>query len=79
MAINAESQKRRAMVSAKDKRALSDIWEWERQARIDTGLHVGPYPKPLTQSEIDAMPAHIRQMGFAHGFLVKRGNEIVEA
>jgi hypothetical protein len=25
------------------------------------------------------MPAHIRQMGFAHGFLVKRGGEIVEA
>jgi hypothetical protein len=79
MAINEEARKRRAAVSAKDKRALSDIWEWERQARMDTGLHAGPYPKPLARGEIEAMPAHIRQMGFAHGFLVKRGGEIVEA
>jgi hypothetical protein len=79
MAINAESQKRRAVVSAKDKRALSDIWERERQARMDAGLHAGPYPKPLARGEIEAMPAHIRQMGFAHGFLTMRGGEIVEA
>jgi hypothetical protein len=25
------------------------------------------------------MPAHIRQMGFAHGFLTMRGGEVVEA
>jgi hypothetical protein len=79
MAINEEARKRRAAVSAKDKRALSDIWEWERQARIDAGLHAEPYPKRLTGAELHAMPAHIRKMGLAHGFLEYRGGEIVES
>lgn len=79
MAINQEAQKRRAAVSAMDKRALSDIWEWERQARIDAGLHVKPYPKPLNAAELEAMPAHIRQLGLAHGFLRREGGKVVEA
>jgi hypothetical protein len=79
MAINAESQRRRTAVSARDKKALSDIYEWERQARIDAGLHVGPYPKPLNSQELRAMPAHIRKMGLAHGFLTYRDGRLVEA
>jgi hypothetical protein len=79
MAINEESQRRRAAVGAKDKKALSDIYEWERQARMDAGLHVGPYPKRLTDDELEAMPSHIRKMGIAHGFLEYRGGKLVEA
>lgn len=78
-AIHDEAQRRRSVVSALDKKALSDIWEWERQARIDAGLHVDAYPKRLTRAEIDAMPAHIRKVGFAHGFLTTQNGEVVEA
>jgi hypothetical protein len=79
MAINQESQRKRGAVSAKDKKALSDIYEWERQARIDAGLHVSAYPKPLSRAEIDGMPAHIRKMGLAHGFLEYRDGQLAEA
>lgn len=78
-AINDEAQRRRGVVSALDKKALSGIYEWERQARIDAGLHVRPYPKPLSQSELSEMPAHIRKMGFAHGFLKNEGGRVMEA
>jgi hypothetical protein len=78
-AINQEASRRRAAVSAKDKRALSDIWEWERQARIDAGLHVPEYPKPLNSVELEQMPEHIRQFGLAHGFLKRDGTSVVEA
>lgn len=63
----------------KDKRKLSDAFEWERQARIDAGLAVKEYPKPLSRDELDNMPAHIRQMGLNTGFLEYRGSEVVEA
>lgn len=62
-----------------DRSKLSDAWEWERQARIDAGLHVRPYPKPLTASELADMPAHIRQLGLNCAFLVKRDGKITEA
>jgi hypothetical protein len=78
MGINAEAQKRRAKISAKDKRALSEVWEWERQARIDSGLHVEPYPKPLSHAELEGIPDHVRKMGLAHGFLEWRGGELSE-
>jgi hypothetical protein len=76
--INREAAARRAKVSAKDKKALSDIYEWERQQRIDAGLHVLPYPKPFSRHELDTMPADIRKMGLAHGFLEYRDGQLVE-
>jgi len=78
-AIYDEADRRRKAVSALDKKALSDICEWERQERINAGLHVRPYPKPLTRAELDAMPADIRKLGFAHGFLKREGGKVVEA
>jgi hypothetical protein len=76
--ITARADEMRA-AARKDRRKLSDAFEWERQARIDAGLHVEPYPKPLSRAEIDAMPAHIRQMGLNSGFLEYRSGEVVEA
>jgi hypothetical protein len=76
--ITARADEMRA-AARKDKRKLSDAFEWERQARVDAGLWVAPYPKPLTRAEIDNMPAHIRQMGLNSGFLEYRGGEVVEA
>jgi hypothetical protein len=78
MRISAEAQRRRAKASALDKAALSSIYEWERSERKKFGLHVPEYPKPLTRAEIDAMPAHMRQLGIQHGFLKMQGGKLVE-
>jgi hypothetical protein len=77
MAIRNRSDEMRAAAKG-DKRKLSDAYEWERQARIDAGLHVDPYPKPLTRHELDTMPSHIRQLGLSSGFLEYRGDMLCE-
>jgi hypothetical protein len=78
MEINRRSQELRAIAHG-DKRKLSDAFEWERQARVEAGLPVIPYPKPLSANEINEMPAHIREMGLKMGFLTLRNGEVVEA
>lgn len=62
-----------------DKRKLSDAFEYERQARIESGLPVKAYPKPLSRDELEAMPSHIRDMGVKAGFLTYRNGQLVEA
>lgn len=74
--INQEAQKRRAKAHGRED--LNAVWEWERQARIDAGLHVEPRPKPFTQAELDNMPVHIRKMGLNSGFLEYRDGKVVE-
>jgi hypothetical protein len=78
MAIRNRSDEMRAAAKG-EKRKLSDAYEWERQARIEAGLHVEPYPKPLTRHELDTMPSHIRQLGINSGFLEYRGDMLVES
>lgn len=75
--INIKADELRAAAKG-DRRKLSDAFEWERQARMDAGLHVPPYPKALSRQELNAMPAHIRKMGLASGFLEYRDGELVE-
>jgi hypothetical protein len=74
--INQEAANRRA--SAKSQAEINDCWEWERQARIDAGLHVEPYPKPLRRDELDRMPEHIRKLGLNCGFLEYRNGQVIE-
>lgn len=76
--INEESNRRRAAADG-DRKKLSDIYEWERQARIDAGLSVKPYPKPLTRAELEAMPADVRKLGLNSGFLEYRDGQLCEA
>lgn len=76
--IGRRAQEMRASAKG-DKSKLSDAFEWERQARIDAGLHVEPYPKPLSQSEIEALPGNIRSIGLKMGFLRRDGERLVEA
>ncbi len=61
-----------------DRQKLSDAFEWERQALIDAGFQVRPYPKPLTRHELDTMPAHIKKLGLNSGFLEYRDGQLVE-
>jgi hypothetical protein len=62
-----------------DKRKLSDAFEWERQARIDAGLPVRPYPKALTRIELDNLTPDMKRLGLNSGFLEYRGGQLVEA
>jgi hypothetical protein len=75
--INQEAAKRRS--AAKTREQLNECWEWERQARIDAGLHVDPRPAPLSREELDNMLPHIRQMGLSAGFLEYRDGKLMEA
>jgi hypothetical protein len=63
----------------KDKRKLSDAFEWERQARIDAGLAVRPYPKPLTRIELDNLTPDMKRLGLNSGFLEYRDGRLIEA
>jgi len=74
--INAESLARRS--KARTQREVEEAWAWERGARIDARLHVTPIEKPLSQSELAALPAHILRFGLNSGFLKHAGNAIVE-
>lgn len=72
-------QRARKNASALDKRTLSDLYENERQELRDAGHSVRPYPAPLNRNELDAMPAEIRKLGLAHGFLREENGRLVEA
>lgn len=74
--ITNEAQKRRA--AAKTQADIEDAWAWERNARIDAKLAVAPIQKPLGQSEIERMPAHVVKFGLQSGFLKRDGSSIVE-
>jgi hypothetical protein len=75
--IHHEACKMRAKAHG-DRLKLNEAWEWERQARIDAGLHVPLRPAPLSRDELDGMSAHIRQMGLTAGFLEYHGEQLVE-
>jgi hypothetical protein len=74
--INREAALRRA--KARGREELNTIWEWERQARIDAGLHVDPRPEPLTRDELDHLRPDIRKLGLNSGFLEYRGGRLCE-
>jgi hypothetical protein len=78
MKIHAEAQERRAKAHGNRDR-MNEAFEWERQARIEAGLHVPPREPALSRDELDNMLAHIRKMGLSGGFLEYRGGKIVEA
>jgi hypothetical protein len=74
--IDQEASARRS--KARGREELNACWEWERQARIDAGLHVAPRPKPLSRDELETMLPHIRQLGLSSGFLEYRDGKVCE-
>jgi hypothetical protein len=74
--IDLEYQER--MQRARNVKEYGDVWEWERQAKIDAGLPVPPRPQPLSRVELDHLPDHIKSLGIANGCLEYRGGELVE-
>lgn len=77
MAINEESVRRRAKAHG-NRQAINEVYEWERQARADAGLHVPPREPPLSRDELDNMAPHVRQMGIGGGFLEYREGRVCE-
>lgn len=77
MAINEESNRRRAKAHG-NRSEMNEVYEWERQARIDAGLHVPPREPPFGRDELDNLPPHIRQMGLSGGFLEYREGRLCE-
>jgi hypothetical protein len=77
MAIQTKAQEMRSQWKG-DQQKIEDAWAWERQARINAGLHVPPLEPRLSREELDNMLPHIRQLGISKGFLEYRDGQLVE-
>jgi hypothetical protein len=75
-AIDCEAQRRRSEARGRDE--IEAAWAWERNARIEAGLHVPPIQKPLSALELEVMPGHIASLGIKYGFLERRGGILSE-
>jgi hypothetical protein len=64
-----EANHRRA--AARTQAEIEDVWEWERQARIDGGLAFAPRPLPLNAKEIRRLSPTMVKMGLKCGALVE--------
>jgi hypothetical protein len=78
MAINREGSERRAKAHG-DRHKMDEAFQWERQARIDAGLHVRPLEPSFTRDELDNMPPDMRKLGLSGGFLEYREGKLCEA
>jgi hypothetical protein len=74
--IDLEAQERRGR--AHNQEEVEAAWQWERNARIEAGLHVAPLEKPLNRQELDNMPGHVAALGLKYGFLKRENGHLVE-
>lgn len=73
-----EREGRARMERAKTPREIEDAQEWERREMLNAGLEVRDRADPLTREELENLPADIRSMGLAYGFLAVEGGKLVE-
>ena len=74
--IDQESQRRRG--DARTKEEVEDAFHWERNRRIENGLHVEPLQPPLTRKELDEMQPEARSLGLKYGFLKRVDGRLEE-
>ena len=73
-----ETEWRRRRLAASSPAEVERADEWEREAKRAAGLPYRPAPPPLTQAELDRLPAHVADMGLKAGWLDRRDGRLVE-